>query len=332
MSLIDNESIERVVREISPTHIAVAYIGLDWHKFIDAGTLQKIILSPTLGSNPWAIQDLRDKIGWDSIFFLDDLHAKIYIGKDSAAIGSFNLSRNGFNVSGLREYGVKIETPDQINQLREHFKNLLGVAKTRYPDAESKERRLLQLEQLSNLAAASGLIEGSKYQIPFQSFKPLDEDHFYVVWYTGPELKLDPTKTRQKLPELPGLDPGHIAVNWLNVLDDDPIEEHKWMLLWPARADGYPDARTKPTWLYVDQVVRDVVDDETYRTLVLQLKKSKSKLQPEPFSLDSMTTQSAIKKCLALPEFKAFRANGDAAWAIKPTFSKFKRFHYCPVK
>ena len=323
MHLIDNESVERVIREISPTHIAVAYIGLDWHTFINARSLQKIILSPTLGSNPKAIQALKQEITWDKIFFLDDLHAKIYIGQDSAAIGSFNLSHNGFNVNGLREYGVRVEMPDQIKQLREHFEELLSVAEARYPDTASKERRLSQLVQLSNLGIASGVFESPRYQTEFRSFEPLTVNDFYVVWYRGPELKLDPIKAREKLPTLPGLDLSRIAVNWFSALDDDLIEENKWMLIWRASETGYP-TRKKLAWLYVHQVVRDIVDDETYRTLILQLKKKK--LPPEPFSLDSTTTQSAIKKCLALPEFKAFRANGDAAWSIKPTFSKFKRF------
>ena len=323
MSLINNESIERVIKEISPTHIAVAYIGLDWHTFIDPGTLKNIILSPTLGSNPWAIQALREKIGWKKIFFLDDLHAKIYIGQSSAAVGSFNLSRNGFSVNGLREYGVRIETPDQVKQLREHFQDLLGVAKDLYPSAKSKKLRLSRLIELSNLAAASGVVEYPRYKIDFRSFEPCIDNDFYVVWYRGPQVKLDPTKAREKLPELPGLDLSYIAVDWLSALDDDPIEENKWILTWCADETGYP-TRKKLAWLYVHQVVRDILDDEIYQTLILQLKSKK--LPPEPFSLDSKITQSAIKKCLALPEFKAFRANGEATWAIKPTFSKFKRF------
>ncbi len=79
--LIEND-IQEAVSGCKPSKIAVAYIGADWQTFIpDPSRLESIIVSPTIGSNPWAIADLVKQIGWEKVAFLDELHAKTYIKK-----------------------------------------------------------------------------------------------------------------------------------------------------------------------------------------------------------------------------------------------------------
>ena len=81
MKILIESEIQRAIRRCEPSKIAVAYIGTDWNTFVsDVESLGAIIVSPTLGSNPWAITDLAKQIGWDKIFFLDELHAKTYVG------------------------------------------------------------------------------------------------------------------------------------------------------------------------------------------------------------------------------------------------------------
>ena len=67
------------LHEHPPTHIAVAYVGRDWDQLIDCSQLKEIIVSPTLGTNPRAVDELVEKFGWEHVHFLDELHAKIYL-------------------------------------------------------------------------------------------------------------------------------------------------------------------------------------------------------------------------------------------------------------
>lgn len=88
MKVLVEDEIRRTVIDCKPLRIAVAYIGVDWKTFIpDTSCLESIIVSPTIGSNPSAIADLVKQIGWEKVVFLDELHAKTYIGKNSAVIG-----------------------------------------------------------------------------------------------------------------------------------------------------------------------------------------------------------------------------------------------------
>lgn len=315
MHLIDNDTIQHAIKEISPTHIAVAYIGSDWDTFVDPNRIQEIVLSPTLGSNPWAINQLQRRIGWDRIFFLDELHAKIYLGNDAAAIGSFNLTRNGFDVRGLLEYGVKIDTPQQVRQIRQQFGEIVELARARYPSAASKKQRLAKLIEISNRAAAENILRFANLDASLANYQPLTNNDFYVCWWQSYPLELDQSKKLRKLPELKELDLSDIAKDWTSARDDDPIEENKWVLLWHARMDGFPFARGKLKWLYVHQVIRDVVDNDHYKTLIMQRKHSH--VPPEPFSVDSTATQDALKACLALPKFKKYRPHSTRAWSTE---------------
>jgi hypothetical protein len=316
MKLIDNDSVQSAVKEISPTHIAVAYIGVDWKAFVDPREIQQIVLSPTLGSTPHAISDLQREITWDRIFFLDELHAKIYLGVNAAVVGSFNLTRNGFDVRGLLEYGVKIDETSQVSLLRRQFMEIVELAKSKYPSTDSKKVRLAELYKLYNRAAAGNVFSCPKLQTSLEEYEPLTNNDFYIMWWRGDAVELDQAKIKRNLPELVNRELDDISEEYTNVLDSDPIEEDKWILLWGTRMDGLPLAREKLKWLYIHQVIRDVCDDAEYKTLILQ-RKDRPDLPPEPFSLDSLTTQAALKACLTLPEFKKYRPHPTAPWSLK---------------
>ena len=147
MEILQSDEIAPCLTEVSPHHIAVAYIGCDWEEFIKHEGLEEIILSPTIGSNPDAIEQIAEKISWDRVLFLDNLHAKIYIGKDSAIIGSSNLSRNGLGVSeGLEECAVNITEDKEIGKITAYYGKLRELAHKAYPTYEKKLQRLSKLK------------------------------------------------------------------------------------------------------------------------------------------------------------------------------------------
>ena len=87
MQLVSGASIKVGLREVMPTHVAAAYVGRDWRTYIDTQQLKEIVVSPTLGSNPYAIAEIAKDIGWENVHFLINLHAKIYLGGERCRSG-----------------------------------------------------------------------------------------------------------------------------------------------------------------------------------------------------------------------------------------------------
>jgi len=143
--LPNSEEILRAIREIQPSRLAVAYIGRDFDQFIDPGWIEQIVLSPRPSSNPNAIRELVDLIEWGRIQFIPELHAKIYLGDQSAVVGSANLSQNGLDVGGLWEVGIYVDEPVVQNQISRTFDQMLDHAREAFPTIDSKEAALVEL-------------------------------------------------------------------------------------------------------------------------------------------------------------------------------------------
>ena len=62
MNLIKSDETKKAIKECNPSRIAVAYIGKDWRDFINPKNIVEIIISPTLGSNPVAIQEIATQL------------------------------------------------------------------------------------------------------------------------------------------------------------------------------------------------------------------------------------------------------------------------------
>ena len=101
--IVATDDLARRLSELSPTHVAVAFIGRDWRRYLDSGRLEQVVVSPGLGTNPAAVVDLAEKIGWDRVLLLDELHSKLYWSADSVLIGSANLSRAALEPGGQQE-------------------------------------------------------------------------------------------------------------------------------------------------------------------------------------------------------------------------------------
>ena len=90
--LTSSKEIRDGLSRIKPSRIAVAFVGSNWRDFVPAHYLEEIILSPTLGSNPKAIEDLFKELSPARVHFLDELHSKIYLGKSQWGPSShFNI-------------------------------------------------------------------------------------------------------------------------------------------------------------------------------------------------------------------------------------------------
>ncbi|MCF8169267.1 MAG: phospholipase D family protein [Rhodoferax sp.] len=102
--------------------IANSFIGSGLGRLIgaNAGSNVKIIFNLTMGgTNPKEVSHLIQRFGKANVKQIDNLHAKLYIGKEYAIVGSANMSTNGLGTQpiALREAGYKF-TLDEPSEKR----------------------------------------------------------------------------------------------------------------------------------------------------------------------------------------------------------------------
>lgn len=278
MKVLVEDEIRRAVIGCKPSRIAVAYIGVDWQTFIpDTSHLESLIVSPTIGSNPWAIADLVKKIGWEKVAFLDELHAKTYIGKSSAIIGSANLTRNGLGAEGLVELCVEINATESLKKVNKAFDGLKNRAQEQYPTTVSKKSRLKELEQNWGGAIANRIVRNNKNNnIPaFSDFEPLGEDHFYVLWYQPVNCEYsDDVKAIESFMS----DDIHFA-------SADKVERNKWALVWRITDSNKPHKSAKPHWLYIHEIFENGVVDDGYEYPKCAIQRKDLDVPSPPFEI-----------------------------------------------
>ncbi len=263
--LIHNE-IKKAIARCEPTRIAVAFIGEDWKTFLpNHEILQSIIVSPTIGSNPEAITHLAQSIGWDKIFFLDELHAKIYIGKESAIVGSANLTNNGLDGERLIELCVEINDEENLKKINRFFDELVEKAKARYPSVKEKKIKLNELYKTRNSAISNCIIkEKTPKRENINSFENFQfNDQFYVSWYRKVK-NFEYSEDAKNIENLIKSD--------LHIPNEEPIEKNKWILMWLITEKNKPHKSRKPFWLYIHEIFENgvIYDGHEYLKLVAQ--------------------------------------------------------------
>lgn len=149
MRIVFAEKIAEYIKNCSPEYIAVAFVGADWREFIpDWKKIKSIVVSPTLGSNPKAIHEIVKELGWEKVEFLDNLHAKLYLGENSAISGSANLTKNGLSGNILHELCTVTHNPQHLKSFKIFFDHIRSKAKDSYPTVEQKKHKLDELFQV----------------------------------------------------------------------------------------------------------------------------------------------------------------------------------------
>ncbi|HDY8146179.1 hypothetical protein LZU85_19720 [Vibrio sp. IRLE0018] len=163
MQIISDEKIALHLRELCPQYVAVAYLGKDWASYLAIDNLKAIVLSPTLGTNPFAVEALVDKIGWDKVHFLSRLHSKIYLGDSSVMLGSANLSDNALSGCKLYETVALSREPDVVAQAFNEIEKIINLAESEYPNVDLKLEQLKNLKELHQSCVILG--ESTSYPI-----------------------------------------------------------------------------------------------------------------------------------------------------------------------
>lgn len=293
---LKTRNLEMVLQDIHPKKIAVAFLGQGYKKFVTPKELESIIISPTEGSNPYAIQQLAKDIGWEKIFFLSKLHAKIYIGEKETLIGSANLSHNGLsdNKGSLQEACVKMPTAKDVLST---YKRLLSKATKEFKNESAKKKALAKLFKVWGKRIDAGLERTKKIITNFKDFKPLANNQFYMGWYEGnenkPNLKNDNSLQSDSLSD------------WMYLASNESIEEGDWLLCYEVKKNhgSYKYKGGDIYWQYVHHIVKDVTLQAGYPDLAIELKKI---LPPEPFKI-SKSFKKAFATIINREEYKAFR-------------------------
>lgn len=279
MKLLLNEKICESVLRCNPKWIAVAYLGLNWRKYVhDPKKIEKIIVSPTLGTNPRAVALMVDEIGWDKLLFLDELHAKVYLGKNEAVVGSANLTDNGLGEYGSEEVCASTTNENQLRKLHSYIDKLARKAVERYPRKSDKQNKLKKLEKQTNAACVAGTIENYPKSVPnFEHFELLSEDHFYVQWYQEAHVKY--SNDIESIRSIIDKD--------LHFHAEDNVETHKWILCWKITNEMRPHKSARLGWMYVHEVFENGVIDEDYEYTKVAIERNDMKVPHPPFELTS---------------------------------------------
>ncbi|MGI9276302.1 MAG: hypothetical protein ACR2PT_15855, partial [Endozoicomonas sp.] len=312
--------IRGAINRIRPEQIAVGFLGAGWQKYINSGHLKEVVVSTMLGSNPRAIEELMNFLGHENVYFLDNLHSKIYLGETSAFLGSANLSHNGLSDDGHMELGIEVTDDDAVKKVRSTFRSYKKQAKASYPTESSKKKKLEKMYGQWQRAISSGVnLEPKDTDMTsIADYEPSLLDHIHTVWYTGEGGKYNQGVIQEQVPEALEIPPEHYFSSSTHFLEGDDIQEGHWILLWRCNDDGLPRRNGDISWIYVDKVVSNGVSgDGDYTKLAAQIRQSHR--QSEPFLLNDVT-KKAIRKVLKKERFASLRMNEDEAhcWSVEP--------------
>ncbi|WP_157817521.1 hypothetical protein [Candidatus Thiodictyon syntrophicum] len=332
MKIISDRQIHQAIAIANPYCIAVAYVGADWTTYVNADSLQEVIVSPTLGSNPRAISGIVTALcGWDKVHFLTNLHSKIYLGKNCAVIASSNLTSHGLagGVHDLREIGCAVESPGNLTKIAGIIADYRSAAALEFPDEAAKKRALLQLERNWGKALAEGLIEedyannNKQVKKDVRSFDPQSRSPFHICWYRG-DCQLNHAAIAEIVPEYREDGAESILHDYLSFArsDDDKISVGDWVLVWRARADGQPDRGVNPYWLYIHTIVPKGADCADYPVLAIQ--RTDKRVGSPPFEIPPHV--AAFRQVLSSGAFPEFLEATDEIWEVSRTFPRFSEF------
>jgi len=322
-------ALRSALEQLAPTHVAVAYLGYDWIDYLNIETLKEIIVSPTLGSNPYALCELL-KVADErdiAVYFQCDLHAKVYIGEGGCLIGSANLSRNGF-AGGLREAAVFLQDADSVQQALTVFEALRAGAVTNRKQQCRMIEKLVAKWQVARCHDVLPNEGGDRPRGTILDWKP-GEERVWLAWI-DPDAKptLDEARIFSALPELADLGLAE-HLDYVTLVEDDVIRKGDWLIVWVAKADGTPHLGRALYWLRVDALIHGGVfdgDEGAYTQLAATLPGSGNAVPPFEIASDAKVKR-LINELLASREYPALLWSAERnPWRFADAVEDNQRF------
>ena len=311
-----SEDIGECLQEVCPVNMAVAYIGKGWSRFLKPNSLQTVVVSPKLGSNPIAIVELAETLGWENVLLLEELHSKIYIGANAVMVGSANLSSNAFGKTKQEEACVVLRGQESIQKAQEIFDTYVMKAKAQFPDQQSKLARVERLRQDWRKAISLGFTKNERGEVQsFGSYRPGRDGKVYFAWYINEDTGYTD--------EVPTVIQNDIIAE-VHLSPEDIKPKRQWILHWLLSPNGTVDGRSKPTWVYIHEVFDNGCDDEDYEMLCIQ--RSSLFLPPRPFDEKDPHFVKSFRNVMNRDEFSRLRGESDAKWRLKDKVHLTKKY------
>lgn len=326
MIITDPQKLQETLRTIQPVSVAVAYIGKAWLTYLDGQSLpQTLIVSPTLGSHPPAIAKAIKTLGIDNVYFLDALHAKIYLGNNHALVGSCNLSHGGFR--DKEETAVLITDEKQILVLHATIARYIALARLDYPNAKAKRERLAKLRQEHKNAPKSRSPKRKLRKTPdVRDYVLAGQHRIHVAWGQPDETQFNEGAIYASQPAARGQNLDNYFGPLLYFHENDDVRKGDWILYWHCTNSGMPRKNGEISWIFVDVVVPHGVKDPVYTKFAGEIRGRN--VLPEPFHLDSQT-KDRIRACLVSDQFAALRSEDDEIWYLDKADALVPNFLRC---
>lgn len=331
MLMTDPSELSRTLKSIKPTHVAVAYLGSAWQEYLtDLDALEEIVVSPTIGSYPWALSDLLDKAAEHefSVHFSESLHAKLFIGKSACMIGSPNLSNNGFG-GGLDEAAAFLEGSQNVKNAVRIFEGLkAGAVEDRELQRKMIEQfkeRWLRARKYNTLPKESG----DQPETNLADWKQ-GEERIILTWYypTG-DLDFNTDAIQCEIPEYKQGSENDHFIDYLDFAAGDDIRLGDWLLCWAAKENGHP-RRNKdhpPVWMHVNKIIPNGSGDSEheYPLLAATLKDNIQDGVTPPFVIDEVI-ERLVPDLLDSDEYEGLKLKDDHIWRVRDVEKENQRF------
>ena len=333
MLMTDPNELSSTLRSIKPSHVAVAYLGSTWHEHLtDLDALEEIVVSPTIGSYPWALSDLMDKADEHNfkVLFSENLHAKLFIGKSACMIGSPNLSNNGFG-GGLDEAAAFLEGAQNVQNAVRIFEGLKSGA---VEDCELQREIIEQLKEKWLRARRHNTLPKESGDRPEMSLTEWSQcqcgERVILTWYypTG-DLVLNTEGIKAEIPEYTKGNPNDHFIDYLDFAADDDIRIGDWLLCWAATDKGQA-RRNKAyplVWMHVNKVIPNGSGDpeHEYSLLAVTLKDSIQDGVTPPFAIDQVI-ERLVPDLLDSGKYEGLKLTDDHIWRVKDAERENLRF------
>lgn len=251
-------AVRRALASVVPTRIAVAYVGAGWRDLLGAKelALKQIVLAPVQGTNPWAIVEIAKEIGWENVHFLEQLHAKVFLGKGQVLLGSANLSDNALGTGRADLYELMLHSDDRMmqKQVACEFDRYVALARSEYPTTQAKLARVADLKRMQPELDRARRKLDRRAAPSFSEFE-IGRHRIYLEWW-GSE----------------GDDGGADGdISFMNViLGAEKALLGSWMLTWRCLKSGRPGKSAEVEWLRIDEVRRELGEEKEYMDQVAQ--------------------------------------------------------------
>lgn len=313
--------IREALGALNPSSVAVAYVGKDLDQYISLNSLQEIVLSPTLGTNPKAVEYLMRALGEENVYFLDNLHSKFFIGDEAALLGSCNLSNNGMSDRGLFEAAVLLSDSKARKQLKEQLELYKKAAREMYPTAEKKMTRLRKLLEQENRFKWFVQSDTAKQTSPNIVDYKSTLDRIHICWYGRQAMEPNRERIKGEIIEAGAMEDAYkFFDDDMAFAKDDDVRVGDWILTWSCNDDGFPHGNGAMRWIQVHYVIPNGFIDDEYPLLAGQAKAKFIAPSAPPFRLDK-SIKSLIKKLLdsgKFPQFLSINSIDEAIWKQGP--------------